>query len=990
MRASEISGNRPSASEARPERIGRLGRRLCMALLLAGAGGLAVPPAHAQDAAASGDGAVRGDIIVTGSRIVRDGYEAPTPVTVATTENLLASTPSNIPDALNKLPQFQNSSSPSRSSHNFANTAAHGNVLNLRSLGGLRTLVLFDGHRVPPTTFLGTVDTNVIPNLLIERVDIVTGGASAAYGSDAVSGVVNFVLDRKFTGIKGVAQGGISQRGDNLNQRFGLAGGFDFADNRGHILLSGEYSRYDGMLRSDREAGRQGYTYVGSNASCVNPNPTTDPNACRPGGSLNPYDIFSHVLITSSNQYGLISAGPYAGYRMNESGDGVVLFNRGTAMGTTGYGLGGDGYAISPETQANAPYKTYQAYGRLSYEIAPEIEVYAEGSFTRSDLRYVSLGNSLAPPQGGVLFSGNPYLPAEVEAAFTPTSQSITIARYGAHLPSPITSERTDYWEASAGIEGGFGNWTWDANYRHGSSSFHVAQRGLWDWRHFYAAVDAVRDPGTGNIVCRATLDPDPAIASRYAGCQPLNILAAGSDYMNQPGYAYATGTSRYQAKNTQDAFSVNVDGTLFELPAGPLSLAFGAEYRRQKLDLTSNADPALLDTAAERAEYFAGLRGVSPSVLFYYLTNVGVAHGRQNVKEAYGELAVPLLKDVPFFQSLDLNGAIRVTDYSTSGTVTTWKLGATWRPVEDLLLRVTRSRDIRAPNLYELFAGDQSAIGLLNDPVSGISQNVPQVSGGNPGLKPEVANTWTIGGVATPSFLPGFSVSADYYRIRLDGAIGSLTLAQIIDNCYSSGGSAPECSLITRPTPTDFPTQVRVAPANIASLKTSGIDFDMSYRSRLGEGALALRAYASRLIGYESQQWAGAPVLRFEGINVVGSNPQAFPKWRGSLFVDYSIGAFGVSLAEQYVGSMKLGIPGSPDRFVHPDVGSVWYTDLTLRADVPAQGGNLQLFLTVNNLFDRSPPLIPGTTPGANMPTNFTVYDSVGRAFTAGARFSF
>jgi iron complex outermembrane receptor protein len=927
-----------------------------------------------------------GEVVVTGTRIVRDGYTSPTPVTVAPAAELVKTTPSNVPDALNKLPQFQNSSSPSRSSHNFANSAANGNVLNLRGLGGTRTLILFDGQRVPPTTFLGTVDVNVIPNLLIQRVEIVTGGASAAYGSDAVSGVVNFVLDRNFKGVKGVVQAGVSERGDNHNQRLGVAAGTDFADGKGHVLVSGEYFHNDGMLRSDRSIGATSYSFVGSNPACVG----VAGAACLPGGTSNPYTIGSNVRLTSASEYGKIVAGPtgfpYLNYRFSSTGD-LAPFNTGAATGTTGYAIGGDGYAIAPDTQAIAPLKTYQTYGRVSYDVAPDINAYIQGSFTRSDLSYVSLANSLVAPTTATLFSGNPYLPAAVQAALSP-GQSISLARYGALSHKPRTTERTDFWEVTAGLEGKLAGWNWDAAYNHATSTYDVAQHGVWDWKKTYAAIDAVRSP-SGAIVCAPTLNADPAIAAQYAGCQPLNLLLTGSDYAAQPGYAYAVGTSRYRAENTQDALAVNVHGSLFRLPAGAVDVAVGAEYRRQKLDLTSNADPAGLDTAAERNAYFAGLRGVAPSALYYWLTNVGSAHGKENVKEAYGEVAVPILTDMPGAKELSLNGAARITDYSTSGTVKTWKLGGTWRPVNDVRLRYTLSRDIRAPNLYELFAGDQSAISLLVDPVSGSTQNVPQVSSGNSNLKPEIAKTVTFGGVVTPQFLPGFSLSVDYYKVRVRGAIDTLSLAQIVNNCAASA-SAPECSLITRSSATAFPSLVRVAPANIAFLQTKGIDFDASYRRDVGPGALALRLYATRLIQFETQQSATAPVLQKAGVNVVNSTPTGYPRWRGTLNADYAWNKLGVTVSEQYIGKMTLGIPGSPQNFVNPNVPAVWYTDLSVRYDIKPAGRDVQLFATVNNLFDKKPPLIPGTVPGVNLATNMSVYDVVGRAYTVGARFKF
>ena len=298
-----------------------------------------------------------GEIVVTGSRIVRDGYTAPTPVTVATTEDLLKSTPTNIPDGLNKLPQFANSLSPSRSAMNFANAPIHGNVLNLRGVGPTRTLILFDGLRVAPTTYAGTVDTNVVPNLLVERVEVVTGGASAAYGSDAVSGVVNFVLNKRFTGLTGVAQYGVSERNDNDNYRFGLAFGTAFAGGKGHILLSGELFDSKGMRRNERPYGLTGLTYVGSVTNCV---PTGQPTGyCSPGGRGNPYTALPGAVLTLATQFGKITsardangvviANPFTNTVFNADGS-FRPNSPGTATGNgSSVTIGGDGFTIPCE-----------------------------------------------------------------------------------------------------------------------------------------------------------------------------------------------------------------------------------------------------------------------------------------------------------------------------------------------------------------------------------------------------------------------------------------------------------------------------------------------------------------------------------------------------------------------------------------------------------------------------------------------------------------
>ena len=944
---------------------------------------VAKPAADAADQQAQ-------DIIVTGSRIVRDGYTAPTPVTVAPTADLAKATPTNIADGLNKLPQFSLSSGPARSTHNFASSAANGNLLNLRGVGPERTLIMFDSVRMPPTTFRGVVDVNIIPNLLVERVDIVTAGASAAYGSDAVSGVVNFVLNKKFTGISGVVQGGVDQRGDNGNEKIGLAYGSDFAGGRGHVLLSGEYYNSRGMLRSDRKSTFGNYLYAGRDRAAL--------LAGNAGGSAaNPFVLYSNTTINNATEGGLIN-GPanfsFNNYRFLPNGQ-VTPFNIGTQIGTPGYSVGGDGYVIPQNSTAVAPLRTIQTFGRVAYDLTDDINFYAQGVFTRSDLKYASLANAFTPPNVATIFSGNPYIPANVQAAMTAQGvSSFTVSDYLASMGPLQAKERTDFYMAQTGLEGKLGDFSWNVGYVHSRSKFTLAQQ-TFDIKKTFAALDAVRD-SAGNITCRVLLDP--TVASQYQGCQPLNILGAGAANGTIVGYNYANGYSRYKAITTQDQIQGSIQGSLFDLPAGPVDIAIGAEWRKQKLGLTSNSDPATLagstaaQTAALRSTYFAGLRGVPTTALYYNLTNTGIANGSVTVKEAFAEISVPILKDVPFFQALDVNAAGRVTDYSTSGRVETWKVGGTWKPVADFLFRVTRSRDIRAPALYDLFAGDSSGIGTLNDPVSGVTANVSQITGGNRALKPEKANTFTFGGVFTPTFLRGFSISADYYNLKINDAIGTLGTAQIVNNCRLDA-SAPECALVTRPSPTAFPTSIRIAPANIAALQTKGIDFDASYRTSLGEGNLSLRAYVNYLDSFKTQQSATQVVLENAGRAATGNQPIARPKWRGTFNVNYENNGWVLFVSEQYIGSSKLGFPaatGQNQVFADPKVPVVWYTDMTISKKIDAFGGDVEFFGTVNNLFDKKPPLIPGTIPGLNLPTIISVYDQVGRAFTAGARFKF
>ncbi len=919
-------------------------------------------------------------IMVTGSRIASSGYEAPTPVTVARADELLMTTPTSISDGLNKLPQFQLSSGPARSPHNFANTASNGNILNLRGVGGSRSLILFDGVRVAPTTYVGDVDIDVLPSALISSVDVVTAGASAAYGSDAVAGVVNFVLDRDYEGIKGSTQYGVSEQGDNENYRISVAGGWKLFGDAGHALVSAEVSGHDGMLRSDRDISLRGYNYVGRAAG-----------AGLPGSAANPYTLSDNINLVSATEGGLVSGGALAGMRFLPDGS-LTPFNAGTPTGTPGFNQGGDGYRIPADVAAVAPLDTKKVFGRFDYTFDSGVTAYAQVMGARNELTYTSLANSFVGGTSARISLDNPYLnltTAQRAALDAAGQSSLSVAIYSPYAPKPSTTEETDYWNATLGLEGGFGNsWSWKAAYNRGNSDHQVDQAGLFDWRRAYAAIDTVRDTN-GNIVCRSTLSADAAVRERFAGCRPLNVLGEGAMLTTLDGYAYATGTSSYRAKNVQDFVTLSTSGKLFELPAGSVDAAFGVEYRRQELELTSNADPALLDTQAERDAYFSGVT-VPASALFYWLTNVGVADGTVNVKEAFVEFNLPLLHDLPLVRAWDLNLAGRATDYSTSGSVETWKVGTTWRPVDDVLLRATVSRDIRAPTLFNLFGGDQSSIGTLVDPASGVTGNVTLLTGGNRGLEPEEADTFSVGMVFSPQALPDFTVSVDYYRLKIDGAIGSLNTTQIVQNCFVSGGTAPECALVTRPSANAFPTLVRNAPANIAFLETAGVDVDATYRFDMGGGSLALRLYASYLDTYKTQQSSTAPVYEYAGTGQNGSQPVARPDWRGTLNLNYEVGNFGAALAQQYIGGFKLGSEEPNQIFANPYFGSVSYTDLTLRYRFAQQRGGIETFLTVNNLFDRDPPLIPGTTPGVNLPTIISVHDTIGRAYTAGVRVDF
>ena len=915
------------------------------------------------------------DIVVTGSRLKNDAYSAPTPVTVASVEDLAKSAPTNIPDALNQLPQFTSSSSPKNNQQSNANVPNHGNVLNLRGIGGIRTLILMDGVRVPPTTYIGTVDTDVIPQLLVKQVEVVTAGASAAYGSDAVAGVVNFVLDNNLDGVRGVVQHGISSRGDNANFRAGIAGGWKITDQL-HALFSIEHFKNGGLLRSDRPDNH--HLAVGSTG--IGP----------AGSATNPLIFVENARTNIFTLGGLVVSGPFAGTSFTGPGQfGPV--NPGTPTGTAGAFTGG-GFGYFPEsTQLLAALQTDQAFAKISYDVTENITAYVQAFGSRSKVDYNTTPPLILFSPPTTIFSGNAFLPAALQQKLTNTgTPGFAFNRIFADLGATPTHEQTNFYDVSAGFKGKIGSrFSWNVDFTHGEAVHKVVQENNVELRNMAAAVDAV-DAGSfaggapnGNIVCRVTLT-NPGL---YPGCVPFNPFGEGA--ASAAAADYVLNASSYRARNTQDAVAASIQGDVATLWAGPLSFAAGVEYRRQTLDLTSNADPAVpLPTT--------GLRGIGSTAARFFLTNVGSAHGKNNVKEAFIEVGLPVLRDLPFVKLLDFNAAGRLTDYSTSGSVKTWKVGGTWTPIDGLRFRIARSRDIRAPTLYDLFAGEQFNRALVNDPLTGLSNGAIIQGGGNANLKPEIGDTFTTGAVFQPRFMPNLSIAIDYFDLKVSGAISTLSANNILQLCFNSNNTSSVCGLITRPFPTsnttaaNFPTAVRAVGVNAARMRTTGVDIDASYRTRLGAGQLGLRLFATYTQRFQVQPTVDSPLVDYAGYSdalPTGSGAGGgIPKFRATASANYEIGGYNVFVQEQMIGRIKFG----PTLvYAVKPIEPVFYTSLTVSKTIPVGSGNVEAFGTVNNLFDRKPPLAPmsGAIGQAFYPTLVSIYDVAGRSFTAGLR---
>jgi outer membrane receptor protein involved in Fe transport len=922
------------------------------------------------------------EIVVTGSRLITNGNSAPTPVTLVTTEELMQRAPSSIPDALNLLPQFAGSGSPARNTYNLPASNQTGNNLNLRNLGPQRVLTLLDGARLVPSASTGLVDSSLIPQMLIQRVDVVTGGASAAYGSDAVSGVVNFVLNKKFNGMSYVVQGGEASRGDYGSGRIGLAAGSSFLSGKLHVEGSAEYYTNDGIRSiNDRPYGDQNWSSIA----------ILPVSAGVAGTAANPFVTLPYVNGTN------IGYGGYL-YRNAAGVNSGVLFQPGTTqVAQTGTAYAASAACVNCNTATNDTAKivlipkiqTDQYFGRADYSMNDNVSVFAQGYYGHS---YSAQNTGVTISRSGAtalsIFSGNAYLPANQQAAMTTAGlPNFLMSRISRDLGTNSSFQDGKSYGITLGAEGTlFDRFKWDFSVTHGSSDRTVTLNQVNNVR-LRAAVDAVTDT-SGNVVCRVSIT-NPGL---YPGCVPINLFGEGSP--SAAAVAYVRGAAVQTATYKQDVAEASIRGDLFALPAGLVSAAIGIESKKQQYDQTSNSDPAVFVAPV-------GIRGFSG--LQYVTGNFGVGGGTVRVNEAFAEVLVPILKDQPFAKTLDFNSAFRYTNYSTSGGVNTWKIGAVWKPVDDFHLRVTKSRDIRAPTLVELFQGKQTANnGGFTDPhIGNVGINFVQITSGNPKLEPENADTITLGVVFEPTFINGFTASVDYYRIKVSNAIAGspYTIQQLLNTCEASGGTDVTCTQITRPLPfsdhsaANAATAISLAPLNVSQTTLSGYDVEVNYNRSLFAGKFNVRALVTLPQKFDSQVVPGTPVLSYLGnMDAVPSSTQAnsvVPKYHGTLSLGYATGPISVKVDEELISKMRRS-----DQQVYVGVGSTApayaYTNLFVGYDVSWFGSNSSLFLNVANVFDKQAPLLLFGVAGSSYPTNRTLYDVVGRAYTFGIRGKF
>lgn len=916
------------------------------------------------------------DIVVTGSRISATGFTAPTPVTQLGSERLERMASPSIGEALAQLPAFRSTTSPSNSvvGQNISPVNAGARIADLRGLGPSRTLVLVNSRRFAPSTSTGTVDLNLIPTLLVDRAEIVTGGASAAYGSDAVSGVVNILLNNRLEGVKASLGYGVTDVGDGNHYTAQLAAGMSFADGRGHVVLGGEY---------DKDKGTGGcYT----RDFCANE--VADITGA-PGANGRPaHNITTGVHTSTSTPGGLITATVDAvGVRTAAAG-GVLGSTQFAANGQpTGFTYGqyansifmqgGTGSGLNyffGDPLLSIPVTRYNAYTHAEYEFSPAFTGFVEASYghVAGYTRGPETRDLGFPSAGLTIKVDNPYLPASTRQTMVSNNMSaIVVGKLGVDFGTmDSVSERDSYRIVSGGSGELGGSWKWDAYAQYGLTDYHQTTKNNRITARFNKAIDAVTNT-SGSIVCR--VNADASATNDDPACVPLNVLGEGQ--FSSAAKAYAFGATDQSTRFEQEAGAINIQGHPLETWAGPVGFATGIEARRDHLRIS--VDP------------ISAANG-------FYVYNSTPSEGRVNVIEGYGELAVPLLKDSPLGSSLELNAALRRASYkSVSGAIenrfdaTTWKIGLTYRPVDWILLRATQSRDIRAPNTSELFTSPVGGQTTVTDSKTSTQVFVQTFTGGNINLRPERARTFTAGFTLQPDgALSGLRFSLDFYKIRIDDAIATLG-AQVIVNTCNTTGAADICALVSR-NASGILQSVNVLFLNLNRVDMKGIDIEGSYKTSFSGGqTLELRALATHTIDFTNSS--------LPGINRAGDNGyNGLPSWVLDGFATLDLGRLELNAQGHFLSSGKIDAtyvgpedPGYsvtlPNSINTNRVPSRFYTNIGLTYDVVNDGDRkVQVYANVVNLFDVSPP------PYWNGNNNSVNYDNVGRRYRIGVRTTF
>ncbi|SOB79534.1 TonB-dependent Receptor Plug Domain [Sphingomonas guangdongensis] len=834
--------------------------QLLRVALLCGAAPLIVAvPAAAQDQPApSGTPADEGSdseaIVVTGSRIQRPDYEAPNPIVSFDAAKLQESGNTNVTEFLRRVPALTNSLDNSRTAGNSQTEASIGsaglNLLDLRGLGTNRTLVLVNGRRHVASQFdTAAVDINAIPTDLIERVDVLTGAASAVYGADGVSGVVNFVLRRDFDGIAARGQVGISDQGDAGNRFASIIAGRNFADGRANVTLGYEYNAEDPLANDDRAFLRSENRFNFVNVDNYDP---TRPGSYQQGP-------VADIRYAASSPAGLVYIGDQV-FR----GDGAI-YTPGRQLQNDGYTLGGDDTQVAGYIGDIFPRTERHAVNLLTrFDASDAFKLTIEGKFVQAEARTFGSYSGTYP---STIQLDNPFIPATILAAARANGDSaVYISRNNFDFPRRGEDDRRRTYRGVIDATGRLSDHaSYDIYYTYGRTDVRATKLNDRLVANFVASVDAVRD-ASGAIVCRSA-------AARAAGCVPINTFGANAAAGNTGAFDYFLTDPVSNARVEQHVANASLTGDFgqfFELPGGAIQFAVGGEYRRE----SSRFRP---DAGLATQAYYSVDDGIYDEPVVQTPSS-----GSFDVWEAFGELNAPLLKERPFAYLLSVGAAGRYSDYSTIGSTRAYQFNGIYAPVEDVSFRGSYGRSVRAPNIAEIFrpttgfadfisdpcylgqrnqgtqyreancqalisaaGGNPATFNDINNPDRDV--NIPGSQRGNALLRPEVARTWTAGVVLRPRFVPRLQIALDWYDIRLKDAISQASPSTIAALCVDQPTTDnPFCDTISRRQGTGYINGFIVQPENVAAFRTAGLEGNVSYNFDAG----SLGRFDVRLVG--------------------------------------------------------------------------------------------------------------------------------------------
>ena len=952
------------------------------------------------------------EIVITGSLIKRRDATSSSPISTVDSSVLSATASPSLDKAIGQLPQFSGAQGAAEvgDTQGTIGFAGGQSYSDLRGLGPNRSLVLLEGRRLMSSAPDGAIDLNTIPQSLIGSVEIITGGASSTYGSDAVAGVVNFKLRRDLKGLELQGKYGITDKGDGATASASVAFGGKFDDGRGHFLFAGEYADRKAIEGKDRP-------FFANIRQLARP-PEGIIAAGNYGGGAPTIAAVNAILAGYPGTTPIAGTGKYTG-AIGVNADGTIFTDLAGANCVQNYrGLNGStlGLNISPNCRqvqvalgqyfaVQVPLKRYNAFTRVDYDVTDSISVYGQFNYMNSKALSRTGPASTKPavpllvPQNSPFVTGNPAL-QQILASITPApTGNIIVTKLLDVLGNRVEPFKYNVWQGMLGVKGDIPGTplTWDVYGSYGKSQFVNDMYGDAS----LAAMTTVLN-GTANYKGQA------GNCIGYAW-NPfgLNPLSAGC-------LEYVGRTNHSTNDQSQKIVEAIVQGPLFALPAGDLSFAAGADHRETHFNYVPDSTLRTNDSMA------------------YGL--ISDASGKQRVNEVYAEVLVPIFKDMPFVRSLTADAGYRFSDYSLFGGQHTYKADLIWRPINPLMFRGGYSVAIRAPSLGDLFgptsiaqlpigtgpnAGDPCAVGSIyrtganagkvdalclaqGIPASiyptytyGIS-TVPGLTGSNPALTPERARTWSVGLVASPRFntplLDRLQLSVDYYHIHIKDAIGSLKLSDILPRCFNSdGASNPSysntnvyCQRIERDPLTGLISLGREGLFNFATYTVAGVDTQLNWRMRLqalglpaGAGALQITSTASYLQKYTVAGLLGSPTYNYAGSAGFGGvgGGISHPRWKINTALTYDRGAFKATFLWRHISSMIHSDRLANAASTTPGVPAYDYLDFNAGLDI---GRRFTIGVGATNLTDKAPPFISASP----LTTDAATYDVVGRAF--------